>query len=460
MLPYLSEHKRKIKGLVANIGVGVNNGYPPFDISKNESSTEKNLDSREYPVLHVREPRSNFATDLAGTQYGLYQRDNSEIIAVDGTAWKYWNGSAWVAIDTLTASAKASQVNFNGYTLLTNGTDALSWDGASTVATLTDLPSGVDRFAVMPDRVVGASSSDDVLYISALGTYDDWTTANDAGQIQMYTEYGEHNTGLYFYNDHVIYFKKHSMFELYGSIPSNFTPQMISNQIGCVSHRSIQEVLGYLFWLGEEGIYMYDGGTAPRLISYPNVDGTMESVDWANADDACAGTDGERYYICLPLTGSEYQVLTYDVRMRSWHLEDDAQFVDFVEFDGDLYGMLASGQIKQMVGSAGESISWEWVSKRFLNDYPSNKQTVRNVYVLLTLPTGSTMKCAVKTKEGTFTDVQTFTASSDIQLKQIRIPLTVAYNTDWYQIKFYGTGECTIHRFEIQSRIRGNTYSG
>jgi len=340
---------------------------------------------------------------------------------------------------------------------LANGTDGKYWDGTSGTGDIATFPTGIDKLAVTSTRVLGAKSTDDVLYISALGKYNDWTTADDAGEIQMYTETGEFGSGLTYYNDHPIYFKKHAMFEIYGTGPNTFNAQMISDRIGCVAHRSIKEVQGYLFWLGEEGIYMYGGGTTPQLISYPFVEGTIDTIDWTNVADACAGTDGDRYYLCLPVGSNTRQIITYDVKMQSWHLEDTSNFVQFVEFNGDLYGMGSDGQIKKMIGSAGETITHYWVSKRFSNR-PSDKQSVRNIYVRLTLPTGSALKCAVKTNEGAFVDVKTFSTSTDIQNQQIRIPLTVAQNADWYQIKFYGTGACIIYSFEVQSRIRGNTY--
>lgn len=459
MLSYLAPLRYKVRTLHTNIGAGINNGYPPFDIKAKYSTEEANLDSREYPVLNVRAPRSSYGDDLAGTQYGLSKRETTYVTVVDGTAWKYWNETTWADIKTLTVSADASQIDYMDKTILVNGTDMVYWNGSSTTGTVATMPP-VDYLAVHANRIYAGYSGSSTMYYNALRIYNDWTTANDAGEIEIETRDGENCTGVIEYNDHIIYFKEHSCHELFGTGPINYTFQTLSDTIGCIAPRSIKEVQGTLFWLGAEGIYAYNGGTTPKLISYPYIQNDIDNIDTSNISKACAGTDGDRYYLCFSVDSNARIVITYDIKNKSWHIEDTANFIEFVEFDSELYGMQSDGQVKKMIGTAGESISWKWISKRYLNDYPSNKQSVRNIYIILTLPSGSALKCAVKTKEGSFVDVQTFSTSANIQLQQIKIPLTVAQNTPWYQIKFYGTKECTIHRFEIQTRIRSDSYNG
>jgi len=458
MHPYLQEVNNKVRGPVLNIGTGINNGNPAFDIKPEFSSEESNLDSRKLPALHVREPRTSFTTALSGTPYSL-SRSVARITSVDGTSWDYWNGTAWVNIDTLTASADACQVNFATYTILVNGTDEFDWDGTTTTTSLTDMPAGMTRLAVHANRVYAVSSSDYLLYYSALGDHTDWTTANDAGDITIETANGENSVTVHTYSDHIIYFKEHSLHELFGTGPTNYTMQTLSDRIGCVAPRTVKEVQGYLFWLGEEGVYIYSGGTSPQLLSYPWIQDYIDDIDWTNIADACAGTDGDRYYLCLPVGSNARINLTYDVNNSVWHVEDTTNFVEFVEFDGDLYGMGSDKQIKKMISTAGETINWTWTSKKFLNSYLSNKHTIHSLYALVDLPTGSELKCAIKSENGSFTDVKTFTASASVQNQMIYVPITVAFASNWYQIKFYGTGPCTIYRIELGQRIRGDSYN-
>ena len=445
-----------------NIGIGINNGLPPFDIKDQYSSEEGNCDSRKFPAINVRAPRSMFASALEGTQYGLDVYKGTYITAVDEKAWKYWDGDSWEAIATLGASAKASQANFTFsdtvYLLLANGTDRVSWNG-TTSAVITDMPANANQLAVHANRVYTASTSDDVLSWSALGTYADWTTANDSGDKQVATGDGETNNGLVEYNDHIIYFKKHSCHELFGTGPTNYSFQTLSDTIGCLAPRTIVEVQGTLFFLGKEGVYGYTGGVTPSLISWPYIGDYIKRMDITNIDSACAGTDGDRYYLCLPIDSNARILLTYDVRNASWHVEDDFNFVEFTPFNSELYGMLSPGVIIKIDGEAGEDLptNWSWTSKRFLYN-PSTKQSIGYMYAIVDLPTDSTLKVSLKSMEGAFTDVKTFTASTELQNVKIPVRISVVSEATWYQVRFSGSGPCTIHRFEKLKRARGNSY--
>jgi hypothetical protein len=57
---------------------------------------------------------------------------------------------------------------------------------------------------------------------------------------------------------------------------------------------------------------------------------------------------------------------------------------------------------------------------------------------------------------GTYTELYTYTAGTNIQNVKTMIPLTTGYNCDWLKLKLSGTGACTIHKMEIQARVRPN----
>jgi hypothetical protein len=461
MLPKLKALHRKAVPLQATLGEGVNNGIPDFNIGINESSDESNLDSREYPSMSVRLPRSNYADALTANLYHLGKHENTYITAVDGNTWKYWNGTAWVTILTGLAGAyNAESIDFMDKVILVNGTDNKYWDGSTSSGDVATMPD-CDFLAVHDNRIYAASKINNALSFSSLRIYNDWTTANDAGEQYVDTEDGEFASGLASFADHIVYFKKHSMHELYGSGPLDYSFQTISEQIGCLSHRSIIEIKGILYWLGKEGIYAYGGGTVPGIISDPNVEGTFENVDFANADKACAGTDGKIYYINLPMIGGTYLTITYDTEERLWHIQDTVQFSQFVYFNYKMYGLATSTKIVQlMIDEDGtEVVSWNKETMRFLLDSPSLKKHLAYIYVLFSLPTASTFKIAISTEDGTYIDAKTYTADADLQNIRIPIPVSSAHFCDWYKLKFYGTGPCTIHRVEMELRAKGSEYS-
>ena len=70
------------------------------------------------------------------------------------------------------------------------------------------------------------------------------------------------------------------------------------------------------------------------------------------------------------------------------------------------------------------------------------------------------MTCSVSADEGSFTTVQTLSTSANYQNQRVLIPLTVAQEANYYRVKFAGTGPCEIHRYEMQVRIRRDSYLG
>jgi hypothetical protein len=235
--------------------------------------------------------------------------------------------------------------------------------------------------------------------------------------------------------------------------------QVTSDKIGCVSHRSIKPVQGRLFWLGYEGVYMYTGNT-PQLISFP-IQAYINRLDIANRAKACAGTDGERYYLSLPIDSGSNILLTFDTRFNEWYVEDKADIIAFTEFNNVLYGS-STTQIKKMIDLAGsEKPTWERISKPINEGSLSMDKDLYRLFFIVDLPVGSTLDISLSTDaEGTnFTTVKSLTPSSDIFQQQIEIPLTIAQNADWIRYKLSGTGPCTIHAMERQLKVKAQSYA-
>ncbi|MFT9498244.1 hypothetical protein [Anaerosolibacter sp.] len=459
MKSYWQELPYKIKPVISQLGGGVNNGLPPFELQENEATEQKNCSSKKYPIHTVRPPRSDYSTDLSGVIRHMGTRSDEYITVVDGTAWKYWNGSVWVDILTGLTAANAKTIDFMGKTILVNGTDEKYWDG-STTGNVAGMPNS-NFLAVHANRLYAASRDSQTLSFSALRIYNDWTTVDDAGSIVAETRDGEGCSGLTAFANHVVLFKEHSMHELYGTGPRNYQFNTTSDQIGCISDRTIKEVKGRLFWLGYEGVYMYSGGVAPTLISFP-LQGYIDRLDIANKLKACAGTDEERYYISIPIDSGSKILCVYDTRFGKWYVEDDIKIVEFTEFQNVLYGIAEDGQVKKMIDAAGgETIEWYWISKSFNEGSLSQKKEWYRLYFIVNLPTGSTLNVGLSNSVSgdDFTTIKTFSSSSAVFNQQIEIPLTIAQKADWVRIKLSGTGPCDIHAMEKQLRIRRESYA-
>jgi len=461
MLPKLKQLPYKSRIITQYTGKGINNGIPVFDIADGQLTEMQNGYSSKYPAFTVRAGRSYYQTGTMFTPKYLGTRKDEYLMTLDSTVWKYWQTGSWVTILTGLTEAEAETVDFMDNTILVNGTDNKYWNGSSAgdVATMPD----AHFLAVHRNRIYAANKNNQNLYFSALRKFDDWTTADDAGTIVVETKDGFGATGLVEYQDHIIYFKKSSMHELFGNGPASYQMQVVSEQIGCLSHRSICEVNGTLFWISSEGVRAYTGGNLPEIISSP-IQKYIDNMDMNNISKAVAGTDGYRYYICLPLKDYTYYVFTYDTRYNVWYVEQEEYISCFARFKNELYAITDYyTSAYKMVGlDSWETVEWYMVTKPFNFDRISGVKTFKNVYVTFSMPEDSTMTLsATEDAEGDvntaeYTDIYTYTASSTIQNVKASIPLTIGFNSDWVKFKISGTGPCTIHKIEIQARVKPN----
>ena len=96
-------------------------------------------------------------------------------------------------------------------------------------------------------------AKDATIYYSALGTYNDFTTANDAGYInEFYTDTGS-ITALKPYKDYLAVYKKNSVYLLSGTSPDDFAITLFANK-GAVSQNSIINVENKQYFLSN-GIF-------------------------------------------------------------------------------------------------------------------------------------------------------------------------------------------------------------
>lgn len=442
--PRLRELPYKSKPYIKYLGGGVNNGVSGFDVKDNEATEMSNMQSGAFPAAKVRFPRTLIAA-LTGTGRHLGRWLDDYLTVVDGTTWKYWDGEEFQTIGTLSGTGNACSVNFMDSVYLVNGTDKKAWDG-TTLSNVSDMPDGIKYLAVHANRIYGAKGTS--LYFCGLRLPEDWSTAGDAGEIKVETPDGDEATAVWTYANHVIYFTENSMHELYGTGPANYSFQTVSNSIGCVNYRTIKEVNGVLYFLGKDGVYAYNGGTLPKLIS----DNIKEYVADMDVTTACAGVYNETYYLYIGT------VLTYYKGM--WNVEDDLEVNEFVNLNGTLYGLTENG-IENMVDPSGEEeIAWEWVSKWFSFDNAGSTKFVKNVYVVCDIPTGGSITVSITddVKGDTYTGIGTIAVSSSIQNQKIILASNAVYNSDWFKIKLSGTGVCTIHAIEMQVRLKSSNY--
>lgn len=134
-------------------------------------------------------------------------------------------------------------------------------------------------------------------------------------------------TGIAGLGEHLIAFKRDSIWAMVevGRIPgseiSDYRGMKIVDGVGCVSHHSIQQVRGKLVFLGEDGIYAFDGTANIQKIS-DRIDTTVKSINQNRAAFAVSANWKTRgcYLLSVP-AGQSYdnsKTLVYDYLNDAW----------------------------------------------------------------------------------------------------------------------------------------------
>lgn len=441
---------------------GINTGISPLLIDDGQAEDMKNLDTRDFPLLKTRENRDEIIS-LTGTIHYFGTIDDAYLAVAythnNNTVWTHYKNSAWTTGQEVEA-ANGESVIFRGKNIYVNGsTDGgYCYDG-TTYSRLGNMPV-VHYIIAKTSRLYAIDKTKSLVYYSGPGDSgaNEWTESIDGGAIELISPNNEKCSGITVFNDNVVIFKPHSMYELYGENSDYYKTVNITHSIGCISHRSIKEVSKSLYWLGDS-IYVYNGGSKPTDIGLP----VKKYLD--NKGDltkACAGTDGERYYLSLPQSDNTRALLVYDTRTSVWTVEEDSGFLQFATLQNELYGITAAGKIYKMVSTATETFNWYWCSKYFSSGMPSMKQNWYSIYITLEIGDDATFKAEVINNKGQIAEAVT-TISDTIgngylKILRVMIPAAMGHNSDWMQIKLSGTGYCKVHNIERELRTRKGSY--
>ncbi len=446
---------------------GINTGNPSIDIGDNQSTDEYGWDTDQIPALHTRRGHTPYGTSGAAETNLLTNFNTTHLVRAVGTALQYNNtGTTWTAITGTFTDTDWDATNFEvtvPVLLLTNGTDNVKkWDG-TTLSDLnaTDAPKGK---YITNDTVRAWIAKADILYFSKFEDATDWTATEDAGSVQYYTPNGGDITGLRnFYGDKYVW-KIDSFSAVQGTDYFNFRLKEISNQIGCVSFKTIQEVQipsnSALFWLGQNDVFMFSAGL-PTPIGQ-SIRSYLDAINTAYWSRCFGATDGLRYYLGL-VTGANTQpdtLLMYDPRYRIWRissLSDNFRYsanLNNVWYVGDSAGQ--TFKMNQGTSDNGTAISWMVTSKAFDEGIPELEKEYNSLHIQCYMPTGSTMSIYASTDDrgSSFTLVDTVTSASVGQSKNVIIPFDTVPLANWLRYKITGTGEVAIYSVERMAHIQ------
>lgn len=193
-----------------------------------------------------------------GTVLGVHIY-NDQILAAKGTDVYKGTGSGWTTIDTgRTSAGRYDFVNFNF-----NNTEKVIWCDRANYAsvydntTVTDIngtgaPADPKFVAVFKDHVFfgGMSTSPQEIVFTAPFDETDFSVANGAGSIRVESAVKK----LKVFRDRLYIFCEDQIFFLAGSSVADFQLQPVTQNIGCVSGFSVQEIAGDIVYLAPDGL--------------------------------------------------------------------------------------------------------------------------------------------------------------------------------------------------------------
>ena len=384
-------------------------------IDDTEVSSGKNIDTLNLPAISPRKPLRTVATLTSPNNLYVF---NKKLVYTDGTSF-YYDG---VVKGTVTAGEK-SMVDFNGKIVIFP--DLKYYDFISGVFGSFTCPYEIDYATVHYNRIFGIKGSN--VYASKVGEYNVWDdysgTELDSWGADVYSP-GDF-TGITSYQDHVVFFKRDQMYELYGYTPSQFRI-LETAKVGCISNKTITEVGGVLYFMSEAGVCSYSGGF-PRVIS--------EKLALENVSTAAMGGDGRKVYISVD--GYTY---IYDTQMDTFLPYMDA-CIDFAAGDNSFFALTTDTLYE--IGEGTDPVEWEVVTKEY-DEGVFNKLSLKSVKLRMKIKEDSEVHVWTKLDNREWIEHKIISQSYYDAHREVIVSIPMKRATI-YQIKLTGLGEALVY---------------
>ena len=473
MKPYIKNPGKKLVPLISEF-LGVSTEAPPICCGAKNSPQMKNISAVSAPALKTREGRTEF-TSLSGEILYMSVIEGKYLCCVEKTGgvckWRYYD-NGWHDIRQVAESptGRYDMIYFLDRSILCCG-DKVTQGGIDKTHSYYvkfedgNMISGVetcmpqcDMLETVNGRICAAFSENSELNLGGIMDRTVWFDIDDGLTQTVITQNGECGSAIKVFAGHLIYFKPHSYSELYGNTPDSYKMISGSESIGCIAYNTVVDC-GNLLFLSSEGVCSYSGGALPKIISAP-LQKYIKNLDMSRVSLAAAGTDGERYIICLPQKGGEFINCTLCLKTGQWYVEDNTQFISFALLGDDLYGATANGKIYRLWDSgSNEEITWNWSSKVFKID-AAKKLSLRRIYVMGDI-TGS-FRIKIKNDENEESEAEySVLGESGIDGRKIfsvNLHPKLFSQSDTFRIILSGTGSACIYAVSVYMRAKNRTY--
>ncbi|WP_223110697.1 hypothetical protein [Paenibacillus sinensis] len=435
---------------------GVYTGINSFDIKDNQSVNEYGWDTDEFFPAK--------STALGPTAYGssggaitrlLTSFGNVHMVRAVGAKLQYDNAGTWTDIAGTYTNTVWQSANFDvggAALILTNGTDTVKYWNGSSLQDLTAAPKGriiaADNLRVFISGVTGENG--DEIHYSAFQNATDWSSAENSGIVQYYTANGGPLTAMIAFGGQIWVFKKDSFALIYHTGDARAFYRLVpsSDNIGCINSNTLVDMGSALMWLASDDVYIGAAGSANR-IGEP-VRTFINRINQSAIGNACAFSDGIRYYLCLPIDGSTYPNirLVYDQRFQIWSVSRiNENFLFGINFNDKVYAADSSGQTFNVKG--GPTSSTSMVETKDFDRSEAEKE-YDQMHLQYYANSGTSLTIQVSVDQGTtwYTVGDPITASASAQNQNVIIPLDVVPLANWIRFRFIVTGTFRLYGFE------------
>lgn len=398
---------------VVNPGKGLNNVISDEYIANEEASSLQDIQFVESGCPAKRNGHTAVGTGLSSNPKGLasyYSGSNRYLLTVDGTSLSYLNGTAWTAIvgAAFTTAKNTTFVQAKGDLYIWNATDAgRKLSGLTLTAPTTTVTAGFGVFYNGRQIVAGTPTNVNRLYVSNINDCSDFTVttggtapqpdnatdapgatvfagtpgASEANIIDIAKDDGDKITGLAKFQEQLIIFKERSIWNMTYDSSGNPVVKQVSGSIGCVSHRSIDNVENDVIFLSRNGYY-----TLGNEQNYFNLVRTnelsarihpvVETITAANLSNTASIFSGYVFYSSISTGGTTTNnaTLTYDRRYGAWSKWTNTSanaFTEFIDSNNVKHLYYAADneakvyEIDTSYSDNGTAISAQWTSKAF-----------------------------------------------------------------------------------------------
>ncbi len=332
-------------------------------------------------------------------QMSAYDKNKLVITTISGKIYIYdgISSSATLVSKTLTG-VKPVFLNFLNGMLIMSESDGLFYiknnDNYDVVdCNLKDLSGDTLTGAVLAvykGRVWAAK--DATIYYSALGTYNDFTSENDAGYInEFYTDTGS-ITALKMYKDYLAIYKKDSVYLLTGTSPDDFAITLFASK-GAVASNAIVNVENKQYFLSN-GIFALEQVGELNQIQLGNEISLKIKEEFSSfgrlEDTICLHYEAKsQMWFFFPYADDDYfhTIWINDYVNKAWYKRVVPQnIVTACIYDGNIYTADQDGKIyREDFGTTfnGQIIEFMWKSPFLAISNPHHRKMIDEFYFLL-----------------------------------------------------------------------------